>query len=59
MADRQKHRASLLLAFLGVLLMLSAAITRISESSAPPLPNRELSRPTLYEKPNRFLGPRA
>lgn len=40
MTDPQTHRASLLLALLGILLMLTASIARI-HTDEPTLPNRD------------------
>jgi hypothetical protein len=59
MSERQQHRASLILALLGVLLMLATVFNRIDPTVGPALPNRESSRPMPPEGPDAFWMPRA
>jgi len=49
MSERQKHRASLVLALFGVALMLAAAMSQTDRTRGHSLPNRESSRPTLHD----------
>jgi hypothetical protein len=57
MSERRTARISLMIALVGTLLMLAAAVSRLAPSASFILPTHETARPALPDWPRHSLEP--